>query len=95
LAGSERERGERESGDSVMRQIEFLDSEIAEVERPITADALRSPEIRRLMGGSWVNEIVSSRATSAWSHSCVSQGRATKGTSHISKEGSVCARRRT
>ena len=33
-----------------MRLIEFLDSEIAGVERLIASDALESPEIRRLMG---------------------------------------------
>lgn len=41
---------ERETVDGAMRQIEFLDSEIAEVERLIAQDALHSPEIRRLMG---------------------------------------------
>ncbi len=49
---------ERESLDSAMRQIEFLDSEIAEVERLIASDALESTEIRRLMGVPGVNVIV-------------------------------------
>jgi transposase len=49
---------ERETVDGAMRQIEFLDSEIAEVERLIAQDALHSPEIRRLMGVPGVNVIV-------------------------------------
>jgi transposase len=58
LAELELASEERESVDSVMRQIEFLDSEIAEVERLIARDALQSPEIRRLMGVPGVNVIV-------------------------------------
>jgi transposase len=41
-----------------MRQIEFLDSEIAAVERLIAANALASGEIKRLMGVPGVNVIV-------------------------------------
>jgi Transposase and inactivated derivatives len=41
-----------------MRQIEFLDAEISEVERLIATDALKSPEIRRMMGVPGVNVIV-------------------------------------
>ena len=48
---------ERESVDSALRQIEFLDSEIAAVERLIAAKALESPEIRRLMTVPGVNVI--------------------------------------
>jgi transposase len=48
---------ERESVDSALRQIEFLDSEIAAVERLIATDALESPEIRRLMTVPGVNVI--------------------------------------
>ena len=40
---------ERESVDAGIRQIEFLDSEIAAVERLIARQALSWPEIRRLM----------------------------------------------
>jgi hypothetical protein len=40
---------EREAVDAAMRQIEFLDAEIAAVERPIAQVALCSLEIRRLM----------------------------------------------
>jgi hypothetical protein len=49
---------ERETVDGCMRQVEFLDSEIAEVERLIAQDALASPEIRRLMSVPGVNVIV-------------------------------------
>jgi transposase len=48
---------EREAVDSALRQIEFLDSEIAAVEQPIPAEALRSPQIRRLMTVPGVNVI--------------------------------------
>ena len=40
---------ERETVDSAMRQVEFLDAEIAAVERLIAAEALSWPEIKRLM----------------------------------------------
>jgi len=49
---------ERETVDSAMRQIEFLDQEIAEVERLIACDALASTEIKRLMSVPGVNVIV-------------------------------------
>ncbi|THD78277.1 MAG: IS110 family transposase [Phenylobacterium sp.] len=58
LAGLELAFEERETVDAAMRQIEFLDSEIAEVERLIARDALDSPEIKRLMGVPGVNVIV-------------------------------------
>jgi transposase len=48
---------ERESVDAGMRQIEFLDSEIAAVERLIARQALNWPEIRRLMTVPGVNLI--------------------------------------
>ena len=48
---------ERETVDSCMRQIEFLDAEVAEVERVIAVDALGSPEVRRLMSVPGVNVI--------------------------------------
>jgi transposase len=48
---------ERESVDSALRQIEFLDSEIEAVERLIAAEALESPEIERLMTVPGVNVI--------------------------------------
>jgi transposase len=46
---------ERESVDAALRQIDFLDSEIDAVERLICAEALKSPEIRRLMTVPGVN----------------------------------------
>ena len=49
---------ERETVDSALRQVEFLDSEIGEVERLIASAALESPEVRRLMTVPGVNVIV-------------------------------------
>jgi transposase len=49
---------ERETVDGCLRQIEFLDEEIAEVEKSIATDALTSPQIRRLMTVPGVNVIV-------------------------------------
>jgi transposase len=49
---------ERETLESCLRQIAFLDSEIAEVERLVARAALASPEIRRLMTVPGVNVIV-------------------------------------
>jgi transposase len=49
---------ERETVDSAMRQVEFLDSEMAEVERLIAAEALGWPEVKRLMTVPGVNVIV-------------------------------------
>src|SRR2546422_11062512 len=40
-----------------MRHVEFLDSEIATVERQIASEALRSAEIKRLMSVPGVNVI--------------------------------------
>jgi transposase len=49
---------ERETVDGCLRQIDFLDAEIAAVERQVAADALGSPEIKRLMTVPGVNVIV-------------------------------------
>jgi transposase len=49
---------ERETVDGCLRQIEFLDHEVAELDKAIAKDALRSPEIRRLMTVPGVNVIV-------------------------------------
>ena len=57
LAGLELPLEERESVDAGVRQIEFLDSEIAAVERLIAQQALSWPEIRRLMTVPGVNLI--------------------------------------
>ena len=48
---------ESETIEACMRHIEFLDSEVATVERQIASEALRSAEIRRLMTVPGVNVI--------------------------------------
>jgi transposase len=48
---------ERETVDGCLRQIEFLDQEIAEVEKQVARDALGSPQIKRLMTVPGVNVI--------------------------------------
>src|SRR5215218_7081917 len=58
LAGLELPAEERESVDAALRQVEFLDSEIAAVERLIAAEALESAEIKRLMTVPGINVIV-------------------------------------
>jgi transposase len=58
LAGLQLPVEERETVDGAMRQIEFLDREIAAVERLIAQAALGSPQIRRLMTVPGVNVIV-------------------------------------
>ena len=55
LSGLELPVEERESVDAGMRHIEFLDIEIAAVERLIAQQALKWPEIRRLMTVPGVN----------------------------------------
>jgi transposase len=57
LAGLELPLEERESVDAGLRHVEFLDSEIAAVERLIAQQALEWPEIRRLMTVPGVNLI--------------------------------------
>jgi transposase len=49
---------ERETVDGGLRQVDFLDSEVAEVERVIALEALAWPEVRRLMTVPGVNVIV-------------------------------------
>ncbi len=48
---------ERESVDSAVRQVDFLDGEIAAVEQLIAAEALSWPEVKRLMTVPGVNVI--------------------------------------
>src|SRR6201995_3884406 len=55
LAGLELPPEERESVDAAMRHVEFLDSEITQVEKLIAQLALSWPEIRRLMTVPGVN----------------------------------------
>ena len=57
LAGLELPLEERESVDAGIRHIEFLDTEVAAVERLIAQQALGWPEIRRLMSVPGVNLI--------------------------------------
>ena len=57
LAGLELPVEERETVDGCLRQIDFLDAEIAAVERVIARQALDSAEIRRLMTVPGVNLI--------------------------------------
>jgi hypothetical protein len=49
---------ERETVDSAVRQVDFLGSEIARVERLIAAEALSWPDVKRLMTVPGVNVIV-------------------------------------
>ena len=49
---------EQETVDAALRQIEFLDTEIAAVERLIAAEALSWPDVKRLMTVPGVNVIV-------------------------------------
>jgi transposase len=70
LAELELPEEERESVDSALRQIEFLDSEIAEVERLIAKEALGSVEIRRLMTVPGVNVIVAATFLAAIGEIC-------------------------
>jgi transposase len=58
LAEQELPLAERETVDVGLRQVEFLDSEIAAVEQLIAADALSWPEVKRLMTVPGVNVIV-------------------------------------
>ena len=55
LAGLELPSEERESVDAAMRHVEFLDGEIAQVEKLIAQQALNWPEIHRLMTVPGVN----------------------------------------
>jgi transposase len=57
LGGLELPIEEAETVDGAMRHIDFLDSEITEVERLISLDALRSPDALRLMTVPGVNVI--------------------------------------
>jgi transposase len=49
---------EQETVDAALRQVDFLDAEIAAVEQLIAADALSWPEVKRLMTVPGVNVIV-------------------------------------
>jgi transposase len=68
LAGLELPLEERESVDAGIRHIEFLDSEIAAVERLVAQQALGWPEIRRLMTVPGVNLICAATFIAAIGH---------------------------
>jgi transposase len=51
---------ERETVDGCLRQLDFCESEIAEIERVIAKEALASPEVRRLMTIPGMNIITAS-----------------------------------
>jgi hypothetical protein len=57
LSALELPEEERESVDSALRQIDFLDSEIEAVERLVAAEALDCVEVKRLMTAPGVNLI--------------------------------------
>jgi len=57
LSGLELPLEERESVDAGMRQIEFLERELADVDRLVALDALSSPQVKRLMSVPGVNVI--------------------------------------
>lgn len=65
LAGLDLPIEERETVDAGMRQIEFLEQEIADVERLIASAALESAEIKRLMTVPGVNVIVAASFVAA------------------------------
>ena len=58
LADQEFPLAEQETVDTALRQVDFLDSEIAAVEQLIAAEALSWPEVKRLMTVPGVNVIV-------------------------------------
>src|SRR5918998_965566 len=68
LAGLQLPVEERESVDAGIRHIEFLDAEIAAVERLIAQQALNWPEIRRLMTVPGVNLICAATFIAAVGH---------------------------
>jgi hypothetical protein len=58
LSEQELPLAEQESVDVALRQVGFLDTEIAQVEQLIAADALSWPEVKRLMTVPGVNVVV-------------------------------------
>jgi transposase len=68
LAGLELPLEERESVDAGLRHVEFLDAEVAAVERLIAQQALDWPEIRRLMTVPGVNLICAATFIAAVGH---------------------------
>jgi len=68
LAGLQLPVEERESVDAGIRQVEFLDAEIAAVQRLIAQQALSWPEIRRLMTVPGVNLVCAASFIAAIGH---------------------------
>lgn len=58
LARQQLPLAEQETVDAALRQVDFLDTEIASVEQLVAADALSWPEVKRLMTVPGVNVIV-------------------------------------
>ena len=65
LAGLEFPVVEQETVDAALRQVEFLDTEIAAVEQLIAAEALSWPEVKRLMTVPGVNVVVAATVMAA------------------------------
>jgi hypothetical protein len=61
---------ERETVDAGLRQVDFLDAEIAAVDRLIAAEALSWPEVKRLMTVPGVNVIVAATFMAAVGDIC-------------------------
>jgi transposase len=57
LADVELPASERETVDGCLRQLDFCEAEVAQIERAIAAEALKSPEVLRLMTVPGVNVI--------------------------------------
>jgi transposase len=68
LEGLELPAEERETIDGSLRQVDFLEREIAEADRVIATDALCSPEVRRLMTVPGVNVITAATFMAAIGH---------------------------
>jgi hypothetical protein len=80
---------ERETLESCLRQIAFLDSEIAAVDRLIARDALSCPQIRRLMTVPGVNVIVAATFLAAIATSSASALRASSSATSVWTPGSA------
>jgi transposase len=59
---------DRENVDSCIRQIEFVEVELAELDRVIALDALERPEIKRLISVPGVNVVYATTFLAAIGH---------------------------
>ena len=66
---------ERETVDAGLRQVDFLDTELAQVDQLIAADALGWPEVKRLMSVPGVNVIVAATFMAAVGFAALATGR--------------------